>query len=102
MGVSGSPVGYVALEARVGKDHPIRIIRRVNEALASFAPWGEAKEDDLPMWRRDLSSPSFVDAMVSRCGKSGGFLDRIKQASTGRRSRPRLSPIHASPRGAPG
>ena len=30
------------------------------------------------MSRRDLSQPSFVDAMVSGFGKSGGFLDRIE------------------------
>ena len=35
------------------------------------------------MSRRDLSQPSFVDAMVSGCGKSGGFLDRIEQAFDG-------------------
>jgi Transposase DDE domain len=39
------------------------------------------------MSRRDLSQPSFVDAMVSGYGKVGGFLDRIEQGSTGRRSR---------------
>ena len=32
------------------------------------------------MSRRDLSQPSFVDAMVSGCGKVGGFLDRIDKA----------------------
>ena len=31
------------------------------------------------MSRRDLSQPSFVDAMVSGYGKVGGFLDRIEQ-----------------------
>jgi hypothetical protein len=45
--------------------------------------WRWAKEDDSPMLRRDLSQPSFVDAMVSGCGKSGGFLDRIEQAFDG-------------------
>ena len=39
------------------------------------------------MSRRDPSQPSFVDAMVSDYGKVGGFLDRIEQGSTGRRSR---------------
>ncbi len=39
------------------------------------------------MSRRDLSQPSFVDAMVSGYGKVGGFLERIEQGSTGRRSR---------------
>jgi hypothetical protein len=32
------------------------------------------------MSRRNLCQPSFVDAMVSGWGKSGGFLDRIEQA----------------------
>ena len=32
------------------------------------------------MSRRGLSQRSVVDAMVSGCGKSGGFLDRIEQA----------------------
>ena len=31
------------------------------------------------MSRRDLSQPSFVDAMVSGYGKVGGFLDRIER-----------------------
>ncbi len=31
------------------------------------------------MSRRDLSQPSFVDALVSGYGKVGGFLDRIEQ-----------------------
>ena len=31
------------------------------------------------MSRRDLSQPSFVDAMVGGYGKVGGFLDRIEQ-----------------------
>jgi hypothetical protein len=35
---SGSLFSYVDLEARVGKDHPIRIIRGVvNEALAALS-----------------------------------------------------------------
>jgi transposase, IS5 family len=34
----------------------------------------------IPMSRRNLCQPSFVDAMVSGWGKSGGFLDRIVQA----------------------
>jgi hypothetical protein len=32
------------------------------------------------MSRRDLSQPSFVDALVSGCGKVGGFLERIEAA----------------------
>jgi hypothetical protein len=31
------------------------------------------------MSRRDLSQPSFVNAMVSGYGKVGGFLERIEQ-----------------------
>jgi transposase, IS5 family len=54
------------------------------------------------MSRRDLSQPSFVDAMVSGCGKSGGFLDRIEQALDWTAFDALLSPIHASKRGAPG
>ena len=52
------------------------------------------------MSRRDLSRPSFVDAMVIGCGKSGGFLDRIEQAFDWKAlgpCRPR-----SSPRGPPG
>ena len=36
-----------------------------------FDSLGEAKEDDSPMSRGDLSQPTFVDAMVSRCAKRG-------------------------------
>ena len=32
------------------------------------------------MSRRDLSQPSFVDAMVSGCVRGGGFLDRLEKA----------------------
>jgi hypothetical protein len=39
-----------------------------------------AGEDDSLMSRRDLSQPSFVDAMVSGYARGGGFLDRIEQA----------------------
>ena len=35
------------------------------------------------MSRRDLSQPSFVDAMVSGYARVGGFLDRIEQAFDG-------------------
>jgi transposase, IS5 family len=54
------------------------------------------------MSRRDLSQPSFVDAMVSGCGKGGGFLDRIDKAFDWRAFEAVLAPIHASTRGAPG
>jgi transposase, IS5 family len=51
---------------------------------------------------RDLSQPSFVDAMVSGYGKSGGFLDRIEEAFDWSAFEGLLAPIHASTRGAPG
>jgi transposase, IS5 family len=54
------------------------------------------------MSRRDLSQPSFVDAMVSGYGKSGGFLDRIEPAFDWLAFEALLAPIHASTRGAPG
>ena len=54
------------------------------------------------MSRRDLSQPSFVDAMVSGCGKGSGFLDRIEQAFDWTAFEALLAPIHASTRGAPG
>ena len=54
------------------------------------------------MSRRELSQPSFVDAMVSGCGKVGGFLDRIDKAFDWSAFEALLSPIHASVRGAPG
>jgi transposase, IS5 family len=54
------------------------------------------------MSRRDLSQRSFVDAMVSGCGRSGGFLDRIDKAFDWSAFEALLSPIHASSRGAPG
>jgi hypothetical protein len=54
------------------------------------------------MSRRDLSQPSFVDAMVSGFGKSGGFLDRIEQAFDWSAFEALLAPIHASTRGVPG
>ena len=54
------------------------------------------------MSRRDLSQPSFVDAMVSGYGKVGGFLDRIEQAFDWPAFEALLAPIHASARGAPG
>ncbi len=54
------------------------------------------------MSRRDLSQPSFVDAMVSGCAKGGGFLDRIEKAFDWSAFEALLAPIHASRRGAPG
>jgi hypothetical protein len=53
------------------------------------------------MSRRDLSQPSFVDALVSGYGKVGGFLDRIEQVFDWPAFEALLSPIHASARGAP-
>jgi transposase, IS5 family len=54
------------------------------------------------MSRRDLSQPSFVDAMVRGCGKVGGFLERIELAFDWPAFEALLAPIHASIRGAPG
>ena len=54
------------------------------------------------MSRRDLSQPSFVDAMVSGYGKVGGFLDRIEQELDWSAFEVLLSPIHGSATGAPG
>ncbi len=54
------------------------------------------------MSRRDLSQPSFVDAMVSGYARGGGFLDRIDQAFDWSAFEALLAPIHASTRGAPG
>src|ERR1700761_8352935 len=51
---------------------------------------------------RDLSQPSFVDAMVRGLGKGGGFLDRIEAALDWSSFEALLAPIHASKRGAPG
>ena len=54
------------------------------------------------MSRRDLSQPSFVDAMVSGYGKVGGFLERIEQGFDWSGFEALLSPIHGSAMGAPG
>ena len=54
------------------------------------------------MSRRDLSQPSFVDAMVSGYGRVGGFLDRIEKAFDWSSFEALLSPIHGSATGAPG
>jgi hypothetical protein len=48
------------------------------------------------MTRRDLSQPSFVDAMVSGYGKVGGFLDRIEKALNWSSFEALFSPIHGS------
>jgi IS5 family transposase len=53
------------------------------------------------MSRRDLSQPSFVDALVSGYGKSG-FLDRMELTFDWSAFETLLAPIHASARGAPG
>src|SRR6202161_2969196 len=54
------------------------------------------------MSRRDLTQPSFVDAMVSGYGKVGGFLERIEQGFDWSAIETLLSPIHGSAMGAPG
>ena len=54
------------------------------------------------MSRRDLSQPSFVDAMVSGYGKVGGFLERIEQGFDWSAFEALLAPIHGSAMGAPG
>src|SRR5271169_1541624 len=51
---------------------------------------------------RDLSQPSFVDALVSGYGRGSGFLDRIEKAFDWSAFEALLAPIHASRRGAPG
>src|SRR3984957_5872367 len=63
---------------------------------------GWLREDDSPMSRRDLSQPSFVDAMVSGYGRVGGFLDRLEKAFDWAAFEDLLSPIHGSAMGAPG
>jgi hypothetical protein len=69
---------------------------------ADLILWGGPRQDDSPMSRRDLSQPSFVDAMVSGYGRGGGFLDRIEQAFDWSAFEALLAPVHASTRGAPG
>jgi transposase, IS5 family len=54
------------------------------------------------MSRRDLSQPSFVDALVSGYGRVGGFLDRIEKAFDWPAFEALLAPVHGSARGAPG
>jgi hypothetical protein len=53
------------------------------------------------MPRRDLSQPSFVDALMSGCGKGGGFLDRIAQTFDWLAFKALLSPILASTEARP-
>jgi transposase, IS5 family len=54
------------------------------------------------MSSRDLSQPSFVDALVSGYGKGSGFLDRIEKGFDWPAFEALLAPIHGSRRGAPG
>ena len=63
---------------------------------------GWLREDDSGLSRRDLSHPSFVDAMVSGYGRVGGFLDRLGKAFDWAAFEALLSPIHGSAMGAPG
>jgi transposase, IS5 family len=53
------------------------------------------------MPRRDLSQPSFVDALVSGYAKAGGFLDRIDKAFDWGAFEALLLPIHDAATGAP-
>jgi hypothetical protein len=78
------------------------VLLRALQKSGGFDSLRRLREDDSPMSRRDLSQPSFVDALVSGCGKSGGFLDRIEQAFDWPAFEALLAPIHASTRGAPG
>ena len=64
---SGSLFSYVDLEARVGKDHPLRTIRGVvNEALASLSRkervFGYAR-----MGRPSIPPEKLLRAMLLRC-----------------------------------
>ena len=60
---SGSLFSYVDLEARVGKDHPRRIIRRVvNEALASLS--GEFSALYACMGRPSIPPEKLLRAML--------------------------------------
>ena len=60
---SGSLFSYVDLEARVGKDHPLRIIRRVvNEALASLS--GEFSALYACMGRPSIPPEKLLRAML--------------------------------------
>jgi hypothetical protein len=51
------------------------------------------------MSRRDLSQPSFVDALVSGYGKVGGSLERIERGFDWSAFEALLSPIHGSAMG---
>ena len=60
---SGALFSYVDLEARVGKDHPLRTIRgAVNEALASLS--GEFAALYAPMGRPSIPPEKLVRAML--------------------------------------
>ena len=60
---SGSLFSYVDLEARVGKDHPLRILRRVvNEALASLS--GEFSALYACMGRPSIPPEKLLRAML--------------------------------------
>ena len=59
---SGSLFSYVDLEARVGKDHPLRILRRVvNEALASLSA---SSRRSMPAW---VDRRSRLRSFCGRC-----------------------------------
>ena len=60
---SGALFSYVDLEARVGKDHPLRTIRgAVNEALASLS--GEFAALYAPMGRPSIPPEKLLRAML--------------------------------------
>src|ERR1700722_2776493 len=89
-----------ALQARRRAKRKYR--QRALQKSGGFDSVGWPREDDSPMSRRDLSQPSFVDAMVSGYGKVGGFLERIEQGFDWPAFEALLSPIHGSAPGAPG
>jgi transposase len=62
-GRTGALFNYVDLEARVGKDHPLRAIRLlVNEALAALA--GEFSELYAPIGRPSIPAEKLLRAML--------------------------------------
>src|SRR6202008_425185 len=81
---------------------PPRQGRQLPHPLEPGRKRSQSLEDGAPMSRRDLSQPSFVDAMVSGYGRVGGFLDRIEKAFDWSSFEALLSPIHGSALGAPG
>src|SRR3984957_17617026 len=89
-----------ALQARRRAKRKYR--QRALQKSGGFDSVGWPREDDSPMSRRDLSQPSFVDAMVSGYGKVGGFLDRIEQGFDWSGFEDWLSRVHGSAMGAPG